>query len=290
MANDFENALEGLLNFKFENKQSVEKYNALFKQMISASMQICGETDYVSLINQKAEETQKKYGAKMDPSEDENDLYRKLRDVVRFEMNREATLANIEYEICCTESNYKNAMAKFRGELEQIVPQGQQEVVESMAQALYSDFTNFFVSATLDMVADFKIYKMKEFRPLQLNAMGKEVRTYANVIRQQNAKPQKSVTVTDWFRTMFVLPALLFKNLYAVDMVNMFEVPQKFVDDAAHMFNIFLRTEESFVAGDEYKILLYFLAEMGLSTCFTVRPKALGKNGNPAGIKQNVVN
>lgn len=274
MHKEFETALDALLNFKEDGNGAAEKYNALFKQMISSSMAICGETDYGTLISQMAEAVEKKYGAKMEASEDEGDLYRKLRDVVRFEMSREAMLAGKDNEICCTESNYKNVMAKFRGELEQIVPQGQQEVVESMAQALYSDFTNFFVSTTLDMVADAKIYQMKEFRPLQLNAMGKEVRTYANIIKQQNSKPQKSETVTDWFRTMFVLPALLFKNLYAVNMVGIFEVSQKHVDDAAHMFNIFRRTNESFVAGDEYKILLYFLAEMGLSTCFTVRPKA----------------
>ncbi len=279
MKKQFANALQCLLDFKVVDQESAARYNDLFKQMISASMQICGETDYAALINQKAEDAQKKYGAKMEPTEDENDLYRKLRDVVRFEMSREAALANMEYEICCTDSNYRNAMTKFRGELEKIVPQGQQEVVESMAQALYSDFTNFFVSATLDMVADAKIFQMEEFRPLQLNALGKEVRTYANIIKQQNAKPQKSETVTDWFRIMFVLPALLFKNLYAVDMVNMFEVAQKYVDDAAHMFNIFQRTNESFVPGDEYKILLHYLAEMGLSGCFTVRPKVKKSNG-----------
>lgn len=271
--NEFEKALEELLNFDDCVNQAAEKYNALFKQMISASMQICGETDYGSMVKQKIEAAEKKYGHKVEMEEGETDPYKMLRDVIRFEMSREALLAGKEFEICCTESNYKNAMAKFRGELEKIVPQGQQEVVESMAQSLYSDFTNFFVNTTLDMVADSKIYQMKEFRPLQLNAMGKEIRTYANVVKQQNEKPQKSETVTSWFRTMFALPAFLFKNLYAVNMIGMFQVPQKHVDDAAHMFNIFTRTNESFVAGDEYKILLYFLAEMGLSSCFMVRPK-----------------
>lgn len=280
MEKEFENALDALLNFDTSDPKAAEKYNALFKTLISSSMQICGETDYASLVNQKIDAAEKKYGKKVEFEEGETDPYRKLRDTVRFEMSREAILANREFEICCTESNYKNAMSKFRNELEKIVPQGQMEVVESMSQALYSDFTNFFVSTTLDMVADAKIYQMKEFRPLQLNALGKEIRTYANVIKQQNSKPQKSETVTDWFRTMFVLPALLFKSLYAVDMVNMFQVAQKHVDDAAHMFNIFTRTNESLEAGDEYKILLHFLAEMGLSSCFTVRPKAKKGDGH----------
>ncbi|MCQ2089165.1 MAG: hypothetical protein MJY93_02840 [Fibrobacter sp.] len=72
---------------------------------------------------------------------------------------------------------------------------------------------------------------------------------------------------------MMILPSFLFKKLYGVSLTEMFEVPQKVVDDAAHMYNIFVRSNESFVAGDEYKILLHFLAEMGLSECFTVRPK-----------------
>lgn len=276
MQNEFEKALENLRNFKVTDEKSAAKYNDMFKQMVTASVKVVNETDYASLIRQRAEAAEKKYGAKMDPFEDENDLYRKLRDVVRFEMSREAILANMDYEICCTEENYKNALGKFQSDLEKIVPNGQQDVLASMSQALYSDFTNFFVSETLDMVADFKIYQMPEFRALQLNALGKEVRTCANIVKQQNSKPQKSETVTDWFRVMFVLPALLFKKLYAVNMVNFFDVSQKYVDDAAHMFNIFQRNIESFVAGDEYKILLYFLAELGLSNCFTVRPKVAG--------------
>lgn len=287
MMNEFEKSLNSLLNFDDSDSKAAEKYNALFKQMVSASMQICGETDYSALVKQKIETAEKKYGCKVEVEEGETDPYKLLRDVVRFEMSREAVLANMEYEICCTESNYSNAMAKFRSELEKIVPQGQFEVVESMSQALYSDFTNFFVNMTLDMVADSKIYQMKEFRPLQLNAMGKEIRTYANVIKQQNEKPQKSETVSSWFRTLFVLPAFLFKNLYAVNMIGMFQVPQKHVDDAAHMFNIFTRTNETFMAGDEYKILLYFLAEMGLSSCFTVRPK---KKSSDADAKKPLVN
>lgn len=283
MANDFENALNGLLNFKPDGEQAAEKYNALFKQMITASMQICNETDFGSIIRQKADDAQKKYGAKMDPSEDESDLYRKLRDVVRFEMAQESKLNHKEHEVCCTEFNYQNAMKKFRGELEKIVPNSQMEVLESMSQSLYSDFTNFFVCASMDFIADAKIYQMPEFRPLQLNAMGKEIRTYVNVVKQQNAKPQKSQVVTDWFRSVMVLPAFLFRKLYGVSFVEMFEVPQKLLDDVAHTFNIFQKNFESFAVGDEYRILHEFLRALDLSECFTVRlklTKAGGSTGN----------
>lgn len=273
MMDEFESALNSLLNFDDNDCDAAEKYNALFKQMISASMQICGETDFGSLVKQKVESLKQKYGHKVEIEEGEEDSYKMLREAVRFEMSREALLAGKEFEICCTEGNFRNAMAKFRGELEKIVPQGQAEVVDSISQALYSDFTNFFVNVSLDMVADAKIYQMKEFRPLQLNAMGKEIRTYANVVKQQNGKPQKSETVTNWFRTLFVLPAFLFKSLYAVNMIGMFQVSPKHVDGAARMFDIFTRTNESFAAGDEYKILLDFLEEMDLGNCFTVRPR-----------------
>lgn len=284
MQKEFEKALEDLLNFKVTDEKSAAQYNVMFKQMVTLSMKVVNETDFAALINQKVEAAEKKYGAKIEAFEDENDLYRKLRDVVRFEMSREAILNNVDYELCCTEANYKNALGKFQADLEKIVPNGQLDVLASMSQALYSDFTNFFVSETMDMVADAKIYQMPEFRALQLNALGKEVRTCANIVKQQNSKPQKSETVTDWFRVMFVLPALLFKKLYAVNMVNFFDVSQKYVDDAAHMFNIFQRNFESFVAGDEYKILLHFLAELGLSNCFTVRPKVTEQN---RGVEKN---
>lgn len=273
MQNEFENALESLLNFSVVDEKSAAQYNDLFKQMVTASMKIVTETDYAALVQQKADAAEKKYGVKMEAS-DEKDPYRKLRDVVRFEMSREAALANRSFELCCTDSNYMNALGKFRDEMAKNVKVDQPEVIESMAQALYSDFTSFFVSATMDMVADAKIYQMKEFRPLQLNAIGKEVRTCANIVKQQNAKPQKSETVTDWFRIMFVLPALLFKKLYAVNMVHFFDVQQKYVDKAAHMYNFLQKTLDSYVTADEYKILMNFLAELGLSNCFTVRPMA----------------
>lgn len=271
--NDFENALQGLLNFDASAGNAAARYNDLFKQMVSASMQICNETDFEALVNQKIQTVETKYGAKIEFSEDATDAYKKLREVVRFELARESILANMDYEVCCTESNLANAMGKIRGELEKIVPESQKDVVDSMGYALYSDFTKFFVCSVFDMIADSRIYNMAEFRPLQLNAMGKELRTNVNVIHQQNAKPQKSETVTNWFRLMMILPSFLFKKLYGVSLTEMFEVPQKQVDDAAHMYNIFVRSNESFVAGDEYKILLHFLAEMGLSECFTVRPK-----------------
>lgn len=275
MANEFEQALESLLNFDpAASSDPTARYNTLFKQMISSSMQICNETDYAALVNQKIEAAEKKYGAKVEISEEAgNDPYKKLRELVRFIMARESLLANMDYEVCCTENNLANAMGKIRAELDKIVPESQKEVVDSMGYALYSDFTKYFVCSVFDMIADAKIYQMKEFRPLQLNAMGKEVRTNVNVIHQQNGKPQKSETVTNWFSLMMVLPSFLFKKLYGVSLTEMFEVPQKLKDDSAHMFNIFQRTNESFMPGDEYKILLHFLAEMGLSECFTVRPK-----------------
>lgn len=273
MKEQFDSALQGLLNFDAAEGDAAARYNALFKQMISASMQICSETDFDSLVNQKIQDVETKYGAKIEFSEEATDAYKKLREVVRFELARESILANMDYEVCCTQSNLANAMGKIRSELEKIVPESQKEVVDSMGYALYSDFTKFFVCSVFDMIADARIYQMPEFRPLQLNAMGKEVRTNVNVIHQQNSKPQKSETVTNWFNLIMILPSFLFKKLYGVSLTEMFEAPQKQKDDAAHMYNIFVRSNESFVAGDEYKILLHFLAEMGLSECFTVRPK-----------------
>ena len=281
MIEQFESALQGLLNFDAAAGDAATRYNALFKQMVSASMQICGKTDFDDLVCQKIQAVETKYGAKIEFSEDATDAYKKLREVVRFELARESILANMDYEICCTQNNLANAMGKFRNELDKIVPENQKEVVESMGYSLYSDFTKYFVCTVFDMIADAKIYNMPEFRPLQLNAMGREIRTSVNVVMQQNAKPQKSETVTNWFHLMMILPSFLFKKLYGVSLTEMFQVPQKQVDDAAHMYNIFVRSNESFVAGDEYKILLHFLAEMGLSECFTVRPKAKNSADKP---------
>lgn len=267
----FETALNGLLNFDASADGAEARYNELFKQMVTSSMQICGEKDYAALVAQKAAAAEAKYGLKIDDAED--DAYKKLRNVVRFEMSRESAIGKIEHEICCTESNFANAVAMFRAELEKIVPESQKEVVDSMAYSLYSDFTKYFVCTVLDMVADAKIYQMEEFRPLQLNAMGKEVRTNVNALRAQASKPQKSKTVTDWFMTTMILPAFLFRKLYAVSLVEMFGVAQKQIDDAAHMFNMFAKIIETFAAGDEYCILKVLLKEMGLEDCFTVRPK-----------------
>ncbi|MCF0222282.1 MAG: hypothetical protein HUK19_08315 [Fibrobacter sp.] len=274
--NEFDSALQGLLNFDASLGDAANRYNGLFKQMITASVQICNDTDFDDLVAKKMRSVESRYGAKIEFSEEATDAYKKLREVVRFELSRESILSNMDYEICCTEGNLANAMGKIRGDLEKIVPESQKEVVESMGYALYSDFTKFFVCSVFDMVADAKIYQMPEFRPLQLNAMGKEIRTNVNVIHQQNSKPQKSEVVTNWFHLMMILPSFLFKKLYGVSFTEMFEVPQKQVDDAAHMYNIFVQSNESFVAGDEYKILLHLLAELGLSECFTVRPKAKG--------------
>ncbi|MCQ2063059.1 MAG: hypothetical protein MJY99_06945 [Fibrobacter sp.] len=272
MENEFESALQGLLNFEYTDAESAEKYNQLFRSMIAASMKICGETDYSALVQQKIEAAEKKFGAKMEES-DETDAYKKLREVIRFEMSREAAACSKEFEICCTDSNFNNAMAKIRGDLEKIVPESQKEVVDSIGYSLFSDFTKYFVCTTFDMIADAKIYTMKEFRPLQLNALGKELRTNVNVIRQQNAKAQKSETVTNWFRILMMLPAFLFKKLYAVNMVNMFENSEEQVATAAEMFEELDAAISQFSAGDEYKVLQNFLKNLQLENCFTVRIK-----------------
>lgn len=272
MENEFESALQGLLNFEYTDAESAEKYNQLFRSMIAASMKICGETDYSALVQQKIEAAEKKFGAKMEES-DETDAYKKLREVIRFEMSREAAACRKEFEICCTDSNFNNAMAKIRGDLEKIVPESQKEVVDSIGYSLFSDFTKYFICTTFDMIADAKIYTMKEFRPLQLNALGKELRTNVNVIRQQNAKAQKSETVTNWFRILMMLPAFLFKKLYAVNMVNMFENSEEQVATAAEMFEELDAAISQFSAGDEYKVLQNFLKNLQLENCFTVRIK-----------------
>lgn len=284
MEKEFETALEELQGIKVTDQKSAEHYNSVFKRMVTASMQICSSTDYDSLVQEKTAAAEKKYGVKVEFSEEATDAYKKLRELVRFEMYREALLNNQEREVCCTESNFAKATAMIRGELDAIVPENQKEVLDSMCYSLYSDFTKYFVCATFDMIADAKIYGMKEFRPLQLNALGKEVRTNVNVIHQHNGKPQKSQTVSNWFRTVMILPGILFRKLYGVSMVEMFEVSQKLADDAAHMYNVFEKSYQSFCAGDEYEILKDFLWELGLNECFTVRPKTTApadKAGKP---------
>lgn len=272
MENEFENALQALLNFECSDANPEEKYSELFRTMIMSSMKICSETDYSVLVQKKIESIEKKFGVKVDAS-DETDPYRRLREVMRFEMAHEAILNNKEFEICCTDKNLENAMAKIRGELEEIVPDSQKQVVDSIGSSLYAEFTKYLVCTTFDMIADIKIYEMKEFHPLQINAIGKELRTTINMIRQQSAKPQKSRTVTDWFRLMMIQPAFLFRKLYAVSMEDMFEYPQPQFDTAAMMFESFYRTAALFCPGDEYGILYNYLVDLQLDECFTIRPK-----------------
>ena len=274
MEKEFERAFAELLKLNVVDQKTAEFYNHTFKQLISASMEICGSTDFDGMVNGRIEAAEKKYGVKVELSEEATDAYRKLRELVRFEMYQESLLNHQEREVCCTESNFATAVSKIRGELDAIVPENQKEILDSLCYSLYSDFTKYLVCAVFDLIADAKIYEMKEFRPLQLNALGKEVRTNVNVIRQQNAKPQKSQTVSNWFRTVMMVPGILFRKLYGISLVEMFEVSQKLADDAAHIYNVFEKDYENFCPGDEYEILKDFLREMNLEQCFTVRPKA----------------
>lgn len=288
MQKEFEKAHSGLLNLDITDKSNEKAFNELFGAMINSSMQICNSTDFNALVDEKIKAAEAKYGKKMEASEADGDAYKKLREVVRFEMAEEARAAGKEFELCCTETNYAIAVGKFREELEKIIPKEQMEVFDSMAHSLYSDFTNFFVCASFDMIADAKIYEMPEFRPLQLNAMGKEVRTYVNVIKQQNAKPQKSKVVTNWFNVMMVLPSFLFKKLYAVNFTPMYDVPQKIRDDAANMFKLFDAQMQNYSPSCEYAILEKFLEKLDLANCLTVRPKQ--ETPKKSGPKQPMVN
>ena len=271
--NSFDSALDGLLHFKHTDMHSEECYKRLLKFLFASSQKICASTDYDSSIDQMIDDAEKKFGEKFPEPEENGDAYKRLRELVRFEMRHQAILCGKEYEICSTEENFSRAVGKFREELKQIVPESQQEVLNSIGYSLYSDFFDFFVRGSLDMIADAKIYKSKRFRPLQIHAMGKEIRTYINVVAQQNAKPQKSQTVSDWFRTLFVLPAFLFNKLYAINMVELFAVSEERVAEAEKMFRIFERDFAVLEAAGEYEILKAFLTEMHLADCLTVRVK-----------------
>ena len=277
MQKEFDEALENLKNIEVVDEQSAARYNEQFKALIGETMQLVNSTDYDALVKAKVEDAEKKFSAKVEFSDDATDAYKKLREVVRFEMFHEAALAGKEFEVCCTESNFAKAMNKLRADISKLVPEDQKEAVETIGYSLYSDFTKYLICSAFDMVADAKIFEMPEFRPLQLNALGKEVRTNVNVIRQQNNKPQKSQVVTDWFLTVMVLPALLLRKLYSVSLVEMFEVEQKQADNAAHLFNIFQKHMNAFSAGSEYQMLQEFLAPLGIADCFTVRPKQKDK-------------
>lgn len=277
MQKEFDQALENLKNIDVVDEQSAAHYNEQFKILIGETMQIVNGTDYDALVKAKVEAAEKKYGEKVEFSEDATDAYKKLREVVRFEMFHESLLAGKEFEVCCTESNFAMAMNKIRPEIAKLVPENQKEAVDSIGYSIYSDFTKFLVCSAFDMVADAKIFEMPEFRPLQLNALGKEVRTNVNVVRQQKDKPQKSKVVTDWFLTVMMLPGLLLRHLYAVSLVEMFAVEQKQADCAAHLFNLFQKHKNAFSAGDEYEVLKDFLPPLGIADCFTVRPKVKDK-------------
>lgn len=277
MQKEFDQALENLKNIEVVDEQSAARYNEQFKVLIGETMQIVNGTDYDALVKAKIEAAEKKFAAKVEFSEDATDAYKKLREIVRFEMFHESLLAGKEFEVCCTESNFAMAMNKIRPEIAKLVPENQKEAVDSIGYSIYSDFTKFLVCSAFDMVADAKIFEMPEFRPLQLNALGKEVRTNVNVVRQQKDKPQKSKVVTDWFLTVMMLPGLLLRHLYAVSLVEMFAVEQKQADCAAHLFNLFQKHKKAFSAGDEYEVLKDFLPPLGIADCFTVRPKVKDK-------------
>jgi len=280
MQKKFDEALENLKNVSVMDEQSAARYNELFKILISETMQIVNGTDYDALVQAKIDAVEKKYQSKVELSEDATDAYKKLRELVRFEMLQESLLVGKEFEVCCTERDFAMAMNKIRPQIEKIVPENQKEAVDTLGFSIYSDFTKFLVCSAFDMVADAKIFEMPEFRPLQLNALGKEVRTNVNVIGQQSNKPQKSKVVTDWFFTVMMLPGFLLRNLYAVSLVEMFEVEQKQADNAAHLFHIFQKHMNAFAAGDEYEILKDFLAPLGIADSFTVRPKVKDKPKN----------
>lgn len=280
MQNDFDKALEGLLHVNFDDLNSEKAFGELFRDLITSSMKICAETDFNASVENKIKEAEIKYNSKIDLG-DETDPYKRMRGAVRFSMLHEAKSCGKEYEICCTEKNLESAMKIIRKDLEKAVPANQLQVIDSMGHSLVSDFADFFVSRTLDMVADIKIYGMKEFRPLQLNAMGKEIRTYANIVSQQNAQPQKSETVSNWFRTLFVLPALLFRKLYAVSMTEMFGKCDNQIQSAKRMFAILDSAMENFSNGDEYKIMKQFLTELGLGDSLTIRPASKKQENKP---------
>ena len=277
MQKEFDEALENLKNIEVVDEPSAACYNEQFKTLIGKTMQIVSETDYDALVQAKTEDIEKKYSAKVEFSDAATDAYKKLRELVRFEMLHETLFAGKEFEVCCTESNFAQAMNKLRPEISKLLPEDKKEAVESIGYTLYSDFTKYLICSAFDMVADMKIFEMPEFRPLQLNALGKEVRTNVNVMRQQKNKPQKSQVLTDWFLTVMVLPGLLLRKLYSVSLVEMFEVEQKQTDNAAHLFNIFQKRMAAFSAGVEYQILQEFLVPLGMADCFTVRPKLKDK-------------
>lgn len=273
MENDFEKALENLLKYSQNGESSDSDFGELFGDLISASMKICGETDYGSLADEKAASVERKFGVKMEQCEANDEPYKKLRNALRLEMKSEAISRGADFEICCTEENRKAFLNGIRGELESFVPESGRQFVDSIGDSLYSDFADFFVGRTLDTIADAKIYAMREFRPLQLNAMGKELRTYANIVKRQNLQAQKSQTVTDRFKTMFVFPAFLFKKLYAVDMVKLFENSERQIADAERLFGIFEETFPHFLPGDEYPLLEKFQNVLNFGKCLTIRPR-----------------
>ncbi len=303
----FDIALEGLQHFEHTDSHSEECYNTLFRFLISTSRNINETTDYNALVKQQIEACEKKFGVQMDLTEDttlEDDAkwaadekdanhiiikygkgasvtYKILREVVRFTMYRNSVLNNMDHEVCCTETNFANVMGRIRGDLEKIVPPEQRQFLDSMGQSIYSDFTSLFLFAGMDLIVDALIYEMKEFRPLQLNIMGKEIRTNIGIVKSQLNKEQKSQTVTGWFKTMLILPAFLFRKLYMVNFVDMFEGSEKQIQDAARMFHNYELNYASFVVGDEYKILKDMLEELGLSDCFTIRPKFIKVPNKP---------
>lgn len=281
MENDFEKALDALLKFSPNAENSGSDFGELFGNLISSSMKICGETDYESLVNEKVASVEQKFGVKMEQGEADGEPYKKLRSVLRLEMKSEASSRGEDFEICCTEENRKAFLNRIRGELESFVPESGRQFVDSMGDSLYSDFADFFVGCALDMVADAKIYAMREFRPLQLNAMGKELRTYANIVKRQNLQAQKSQTVTDWFKTMFILPAFLFRKLYAVNMVALFENSEGQIANAERMFGVFEEAFSRFLPGDEYRLLKKFQSVLNLDDCLTIRPRRKTANEKP---------
>lgn len=140
--------------------------------------------------------------------------------------------------------------------------------ISNLTDSLFSGMNNQMYNAPIDLFIENYLYnKFEDFRPLQYSSMKHlvEIAIKASTQKENKLFPLK---IVDASTILNLLHSFLFKDLFGLNLVPLFNASKPLIKKAEKLFSQFNDRKEKPYPGDEYIFINKWAEELGISQYF----------------------
>lgn len=195
-------------------------------------------------------------------------------EIEHFEMWLDAEENNANVAMLTNTKDFTNFLQETDAYLSKLKKRIDPRELKKLLRNIHEGFSLQLMNCPLDLFVETRIYDQEPtLRPIQFLSMFELVKQGVLAIQQASGS-ELPKNVTGKSKILNLVSALHLKSLYGADLIDQFNPDGVDLGIARVLYNEYRKAEESFVPGDEYKVLRFFIQQMKCSKWVTTGPES----------------